>query len=170
MPTNYLLCVVGLFFCTCLFAQEVQIDSQLRPYLKDFFKSCKAYDIPYREKLFSLEHIDVVDTLSMAKEDATLGRLIRNESGTVTAIAISWMAQIDPEILKIVAYHEFAHYFLEYDTHVCDDCNKIMAVYNTSYFDITRDWNNQVKILFEESPIYQRKLNGLTASAGTNTP
>jgi hypothetical protein len=96
--------------------------------------------------------------------------LRRNENGEVEAIDISWMAQIDPEVLKIVAYHEFAHYFLEYETHVCDDCTKIMAVLNTSYFDITRDWDHQLKILFEESPAYQRTLNQVTVVAGAKNP
>ncbi len=68
---------------------------------------------------------------------------------------------LDPEILKVVAFHEFGHYFLEYDTHVCDDCGIIMSVVNSSYFEIARDWDQQIKILFEQSPAYLKRQNSI---------
>ncbi|MBT8236144.1 MAG: hypothetical protein KJO04_08125, partial [Bacteroidia bacterium] len=58
--------------------------------------------------------------------------------------------------LKVVAFHEFAHHFLDYK-HTCQDCNEIMAVTNTSYFNIARDWENQVEQLFLTSPAYQER-------------
>lgn len=170
MRQKYLLILIGLL-CSCsLFAQDVQIDSRLRPLLKEFFHSCREYDIPYRTKLFNLQHIDIVNSLPTSERDATLGMLRRDENSRVHAIEISWMAQIDPEILKVVAFHEFAHYFLEYDSHVCDDCNKIMAKVNTSYFDIVRDWEEQIELLFVESPVYQNKHQQNIAATGTKKP
>ncbi len=138
-------------------AQEVHIDGRLQPLLNEFLDLCKSYGIDYHDQLFKLESIDIVPTLTVSEEASTLGMLRRNGVGDVIAIDISWMAQLDAEILKIVAFHEFAHYFLEYTTHICDDCGKIMSVVNSSYFDITRDWDNQVKILFEESPALKKK-------------
>lgn len=137
-------------------AQEVQIDGRLQPLLNDFFDVCKQYNIDYHEKLFQLEHIDIVDNLPVTEEASTLGMLRRDELGAVKSIDINWVAQLDQEILKVVAFHEFAHYFLEYSTHVCDDCGIIMSVVNSSYFEIVRDWENQIKILFEDSPAYKR--------------
>jgi len=138
-------------------AQEVHIDGRLQPLLNEFLDICKSYGIDYHDQLFKLEKIDIVNTLTVSEEASTLGMLRRDSADDVIAIEISWMAQLDAEILKIVAFHEFAHYFLQYSTHICDDCGKIMSVVNSSYFDITRDWDNQVKLLFEESPILKKK-------------
>ena len=146
-------------------AQDVSIDGRLQPLLKEFFEICKKYDIEYHDKLFKLQSIDVVNTLTVSEEGSTLGMLRRDENGEVVAIDISWMAQLDAEILKVVAFHEFSHYFLEYSTHVCDDCGHIMSVVNTSYFDIILNWDNQVKVLFDESPALQRKY-GSVVTAG----
>jgi len=137
-------------------AQEVNIDDRLKPYLNDFFELCKSYNIEYRNKLLNLKNIVVVDTLETTSKAATLGMLQRDKAQNVENIVINWIAMLDPEILKVVAYHEFGHYFLEYDTHVCNDCGTIMSVVNSSYFDIASDWENQIKILFEKSPVYLR--------------
>ncbi|WP_299682275.1 hypothetical protein [uncultured Dokdonia sp.] len=138
-------------------AQNVSIDGRLQPLLNEFFEICKTYNIDYYDKLFQLESIDVVNTLTVSEDGSTLGMLRRNEQGKVVAIDINWMAQLDPEILKVVAFHEFAHYFLEYSRHVCDDCGRIMSVVNSSYFEIVRDWDNRVKTLFENAPVYLNK-------------
>ncbi|MEM7186285.1 MAG: hypothetical protein AAF466_06470 [Bacteroidota bacterium] len=140
------------------YAQEVSVDGRLQPLLDQFFELCEQYDIDYHDKLFQLERIDIVNTLTVKEHGTTLGMLRRDDQGRAVAIDINWMAQIDPEILKVVAFHEFGHYFLEYSSHVCDDCGKIMAIVNSSYFDIARNWDEQVKVLFEESPILLRKF------------
>jgi len=111
-----------------------------------------------------------VNSLPVTEKGTTLGMLRRNDQGEVIAIDINWMAQIDPEILKVVAFHEFAHYFLNYSKHICDDCGKIMAVVNSSYFEIVRGWDNQIRILFEESPAYQQKFHSTIASGRYDTP
>ncbi|NND62260.1 MAG: hypothetical protein HKN48_03595 [Flavobacteriaceae bacterium] len=147
-----------LFTCFATSAQEVQIDGRLQPLLTDFFEKCKKYNIEVHEKLFKLQSIDVVNTLTVSENGSTLGMLRRNEQGEVVSIEINWIALMDPEILKVVAFHEFGHYFLDYSKHVCDDCGEIMAVVNSSYFEIIRDWDNQLQILFEQSPVYKRKL------------
>ena len=152
------------------FAQDVNIDGRLLPLLNEFFESCKAYNIEYHEKLFKLESIDVVNTLPVSEESSTLGMLRRNSAGEVVAIDINWMAQLDPQILKVVAFHEFAHYFLEYTTHVCDDCGHIMSVVNTSYFDIVNDWDNQLKVLFEESPALLKRFGTVVATNHYDCP
>lgn len=146
-------------------AQNVSIDGRLQPLLNEFFELCKTYDIEYYDKLFQLETIDVVNTLTVSEKGSTLGMLRRNAQGKVIAIDINWVAQLDPEILKVVAFHEFAHYFLEYKKHVCDDCRRIMSVVNSSYFDIIRDWDAKIKTLFEESPVYLKKKQGTTPSS-----
>lgn len=138
-------------------AQSVHIDGRLQPLLTEFFELCKSYDIEYYDKLFQLESIDVVNTLTVSENGSTLGMLQRDPQGKVIAIAINWIAQLDPEILKVVAFHEFAHYFLEYSKHVCDDCGRIMSVVNSSYFEIIREWDAKIKTLFEESPAYLKK-------------
>lgn len=138
-------------------AQNVSIDGRLQPLLNEFFELCKTYNVDYYDKLFQLESIDVVNTLTVSEKGSTLGMLRRDAEGKVVAIDINWMAQIDPEILKVVAFHEFAHYFLEYSKHVCDDCGRIMSVVNSSYFEIIRDWDNRVKTMFESSPAYLKK-------------
>ena len=152
------LLIAAVFCCTFaqVFAQQVQIDGRLQPHLNDFFEYCKKYKIPTHDKLFKLESIDVVNTLTVSEDASTLGMLRRDENNEVVAIDINWVAQLDPEILKVVAFHEFAHYFLEYDTHVCDDCGHIMSVVNSSYFDIIRNWDAKVKQLFEESPAFTK--------------
>lgn len=151
-------------------AQEIAIDGRLQPLLDDFFKLCKSYEIDYHEKLFQLESIDVVNTLPVTEHGTTLGMLRRDAQGKVIAIDINWMAQIDSEILKVVAFHEFAHYFLEYSKHICDDCGKIMAVVNTSYFEIVQDWDRQIRILFEESPAFKNKYGAAIARGRYETP
>lgn len=143
-------------------AQNVKVDGRLQPLLTEFFKLCKTYNIDYYDKLFRLKSIDVVNTLTVSENGSTLGMLRRDEQDNVVAIDINWMAQLDPEILKVVAFHEFAHYFLEYSKHVCDDCGHIMSVVNSSYFEIIREWDVNVKTLFENSPIYlkQQQVSG----------
>ncbi|WP_157366572.1 hypothetical protein [Aquimarina agarilytica] len=138
-------------------AQDVSIDGRLQPLLNEFFTVCKKYDITYYDKLFKLKTIDIVNTLTVSEEGSTLGMLKRNEEGQVISIDINWVAQLDKEILKVVAFHEFAHYFLEYSTHVCDDCGHIMSVVNSDYFSIANDWDVKLKQLFEESPAYVKK-------------
>lgn len=155
MPNRYLIIAVCLFArFSLLSAQEgVRIDGRLQPLLDDFFEQCKKYDIPYHQKLFQLKHIDIVQDLPLEENNTVLGMVVRNEAGKVKEIAISWAALLDPEILKVVAFHEFAHHFLDYK-HSCQDCDEIMAVTNTSYFNIARDWDNQVAQLFLTSPRY----------------
>ena len=138
-------------------AQDVSIDGRLQPLLTEFFKVCDEYGIQYHEKLFKLDNIDIVNDLQISEEAFALGMVRRNDANEIKSIAINWVAQLDKEILKVVAFHEFAHYFLEYSEHVCDDCGKIMSVVNTSYFDIIRDWDNKLKELFTESPAYLKK-------------
>jgi hypothetical protein len=138
-------------------AQNVTVDGRLQPLLTEFFELCKTYNIEYYDKLFQLESVDVVNTLTVSEKGSTLGMLRRDEQNNVVAIDINWVAQLDPEILKVVAFHEFAHYFLEYSKHVCDDCGRIMSVVNSSYFEIIREWDAKIKILFENSPAYLKK-------------
>ncbi len=152
------------FLSFTLSAQEVKIDGRLKPYLDDFFDLCKSYNIEYYNKLFSLKNIAVVDTLETSSNAATLGMLQRDELHNVENIVVNWVAMLDQEILKVVAFHEFGHYFLEYDTHVCNDCGTIMSVVNTSYFDIANDWENQIKILFEKSPAYLRNQAAISTT------
>jgi len=151
-------------------AQDVSIDGRLQPLLDEFFEICKKYDIPYHDKLFKLQSIDIVNTLKVSEEGSTLGMLRRNTKGEVIAIDISWMAQMDAEILRVVAFHEFAHYFLDYSTHTCNDCGQIMSVVNTSYFDIIRDWDHQVRILFEDSPLVRSKYHTIVATTHYRKP
>ncbi|NNM24021.1 MAG: hypothetical protein HKO54_10765 [Flavobacteriaceae bacterium] len=153
-----------LIMAVCAHAQNVQIDGRLQPLLNQFLDICKEYNVDYHDKLFRLESIDIVSTLTTSEHASTLGMLRRDENGEVVAIDISWMAQLDEEILKIVAFHEFAHYFLEYAKHTCDDCGEIMSVVNTSYFDIARDWENQVKILFNNAPVLDERYGTVVAS------
>jgi len=154
---KYIILGTLLFSFFSVSAQNVSIDGRLQPLLNEFFELCKTYDIEYYDKLFKLESIDVVNTLTVSEKGSTLGMLRRDEQGDVVAIDINWVAQLDPEILKVVAFHEFAHYFLEYSKHVCGDCGRIMSVVNSSYFEIIRDWDNRIKTLFESSPAYLKK-------------
>ncbi|WP_378181859.1 hypothetical protein [Aquimarina sp. SS2-1] len=148
----------GLFCITFSMAQNnVQIDGRLKPHLDLFFEYCKEYNIEYYDKLFELKNIDIVDTLTVSPQGSTLGMLTRDKNNKVENIVISWVAMLDQEILKVVAFHEFAHYFLDYEKHICEDCGEIMAVVNTSYFDIIKDWDNQVKTLFLDSPLYKKR-------------
>ncbi len=142
---------------TYLQAQKsVDIDGRLQPILNDFFEECEKYGIDYHSKLFQLTTIDIVTNLPLEEDNTVLGKVARNKEGEIDKILINWAAMLDPEILKVVAFHEFAHHFLDYK-HTCQDCNEIMAVTNTSYFNIARDWDNQVEQLFTTSPVYLTK-------------
>lgn len=134
----------------------LRTDGLIQPHLDEFLKLCKKYDINYTEKLFKLKEIAIVDSLRITPEGGTLGMLVRNKEHQVEKIIFSWMTLLDSEILKVVVYHEFGHYFLGYK-HVCDDCNKIMAKVNSSYFDIAIDWDYHVENLFTNSPEYLKK-------------
>ncbi|MBW1294630.1 hypothetical protein [Aquimarina litoralis] len=150
----------GLFCITFSSAQnDVKIDGRLKPHLDKFFEYCKQYDIEYHDKLFKLKNIDIVDTLTISQKGSTLGMLTRDKNNKVENIVINWIVLLDQEILKVVAFHEFAHYFLEYKKHICHDCGQIMAVVNSSYFDIIKDWDHQVKTLFVDSPAYKKQKN-----------
>lgn len=159
-----ILSILFLSIVNSINAQEVSIDGRLKPHLDNFFELCKVYNIEYNEKLFALKKIAVVDNLDTSSQGSTLGMLQRDEHQKVENIVVNWMAMLDQEILKVVAFHEFGHYFLEYDQHVCQDCGIIMSVVNTSYFDIANDWDNQIKILFEQSPAYMKKQNSAIIS------
>jgi len=135
---------------------SVDIDGRLQPILDDFFEQCDKYGIEYHEKLFQLKNIDISKDLPLEEENTVLGLVTRDEEGNAENILINWAAMLDPEILKVVAFHELAHHFLDYK-HTCQDCNEIMAVTNTSYFDIANDWDNQVEQLFTTSPVYLAK-------------
>jgi len=138
---------------------ELHVDGLVQPFLDDFLKFCDTYNIEYHEKLFKLKEIAVVDTIGITPNGGTLGMLVRNKNKEVEKIIFSWATLLDKEILKVVAFHEFGHYFLGYK-HICEDCNKIMAVQNTSYFDIILDWDAQVEILFRNSPEYRKTIDG----------
>ena len=154
-----LLIIVFFQFTTTLQAQgEVYVDGRLQPVLDNFFEYCKQYDIDYSEKLFQLESITIVDTLPLSKFNTVLGKVLRDDDGNINKIVINWAALFDKEILNVVAFHEFAHHFLDYK-HTCHDCNEIMAETNPSYFDIARDWNNQVEHMFTTSPVYLKQQN-----------
>lgn len=137
---------------------ELHIDGLVQPILDDFLKICDTYKIDYHDKLFKLKEIAVVDSIGITPDGGTLGMLVRDNNKDVEKIIFSWVTLLDKEILKVVAFHEFGHYFLGYN-HICDDCNKIMATQNTSYFDIILDWDAQVKILFRNSPEYRKTMN-----------
>ena len=146
--------------------KSVDVDGRLQPILTDFFEQCKKYKIDYHEKLFQLKNVDIVNNLPLEEGNTVLGMVTRDNDGEVENILINWAAMLDQEILKVVAFHEFAHHFLDYK-HTCQDCNEIMAVTNNSYFDIARDWDNQVELLFTTSPIYltQKKENSMVISS-----
>ena len=154
-PFIIVLCLlVGLNYCCA--QDSVDIDGRLQPLLNDFFEHCKKYDIDYHDKLFQLKTIDISRDLPLAEENTVLGMITRDVDGKAENILINWASMLDPEILRVVAFHEFAHYFLDYK-HTCQDCNEIMAVTNSSYFDIANDWENQVHALFITSPVYLSK-------------
>ena len=165
---NILLLLFAVLAINNSFAQDVSIDGRLKPFLDDFFEYCKKYDIDTHEKLFKLKRIAIVDTLHLGPKASTLGMLTRDSEGKVENIVINWVVQLDQQILKVVAFHEFGHYFLEYEKHVCDDCGIIMSVVNSSYFDIANDWDNQVKKLFEDSPAYKKKRIASYATTSNN--
>ncbi len=170
MKRTYLLLLFTLFITISATAQQatyeipnrsinsntLKTDGLIQPHLDEFLKLCKKYDIDYTEKLFKLKEIAIVDSLEVTPKGGTLGMLVRDDQHQVEKIIFSWMTLLDSEILKVVAYHEFGHYFLGYK-HVCDDCNKIMAKVNSSYFDIAKDWDYHVENLFINSPEYLKK-------------
>ncbi len=140
-----------------LFSQKsVDIDGRLQPILNEFIEECRKYGIDYNKKLFQLKKIDITDTLPLEENNTVLGMVTRNDAGEIDSILINWAAMLDPEILKVVAFHEFAHHFLDYK-HTCQECNEIMAVVNTSYFDVAHNWESQVENLFLTSPAYLKK-------------
>lgn len=148
-----LLCLLATGFSVRA-QKSVDIDGRLQPILNEFFEQCDKYGINYHDKLFQLKNIDMVNNLPLEEGNTVLGMVTRDVDGNVENILINWAAMLDPEILKIVAFHEFAHHFLDYK-HTCQDCNEIMAVTNSSYFEIAKDWENQVHNLFITSPMYQ---------------
>lgn len=135
----------------------LKTDGLIQPHLDTFLKYCKKYGINAHEKLFKLREIAVVDTLKMTPRGGTLGMLVRDENKEVEKIVFSWMTLIDKEILKVVAFHEFGHYFLGYK-HTCKDCSDIMAEVNPSYFEIIKNWDYQVEQLFINSPEYKKRF------------
>ena len=155
---NLLLSLLLLALAIPTNAQEISIDGRLKPLLDDFFSYCDAYQIDYYDKLFNLKKIAVVEDLKTSPSGSVLGMVQRNEEGVIENIVVNWIAMLDEKIFKIVAFHEFGHYFLDYHEHVCDDCGIIMARVNSSYFDIANDWDNQVKKLFLDSPAYKKNL------------
>ncbi len=133
----------------------LKTDGLIQPHLDEFLKQCKKYNIDFSEKLFNLKEIALVDTLKVSSSGGTLGMLVRNKDKEVEKIIFSKITLLDNEILRVVAFHEFGHYFLGYK-HICKDCDSIMAEVNTSYFDIAKDWEKQVERLFINSPEYMR--------------
>ncbi|WP_299603445.1 hypothetical protein [uncultured Aquimarina sp.] len=161
----------GIFSMGFGFAQNnVKIDGRLKPHLDTFFEYCKQYNIEYHDKLFELKNIDIVDTLTISQKGSTLGMLTRDNNNKVENIIINWITLLDDEILKVVAFHEFAHYFLDYKKHICHDCGQIMAAVNSSYFTIIKDWDEQVKTLFVDSPAYKRRKGISYSSYNWNSP
>ncbi|MFD2588954.1 hypothetical protein ACFSQJ_18660 [Croceitalea marina] len=151
----FLLCLFAS--CFTLTSQEtVDIDGRLQPLLNDFFRYCDTYGIEYHDKLFQLKNIDITNNLPVEEGNTVMGMVTRDKNGAIENILINWVALVDPEITKVVAFHEFAHHFLDYK-HTCPDCDEIMAVNNSSYFNVVRDWDSQVKKLFITSPVYIAK-------------
>lgn len=144
-----------LLSITSLKAQNdsIDIDGRIQPYLEDFLSYCDAYGIEYQDKLFQLKSIKIVNDLPLKESNTVLGKVLRDDKGNIDRIVFNWATLLDKEILQVVAFHEFAHHFLDYK-HTCRDCNEIMAETNVSYFDIIRDWDDQVSFLFETSPAY----------------
>jgi len=161
-----MLLILALNISTTFAQKSVEVDGRLQPILNDFLAECKKYGIDSNQKLFQLQKIDISKDLPLEENNTVLGMLTRNDDGQVESILINWAAMVDPEILKIVAFHEFAHHFLEYK-HSCQDCNEIMAVTNSSYFAIAQDWENQVKTLFITSPAYRARNSKEGIAAAT---
>ncbi len=152
-------CFLFLFLLLSFFSKaqdSVDIDGRLQPVLNQFFEYCDAYGIDYNGKLFQLKNIDITNSLPLEEGNTVMGMVTRDANGAIENILINWVATVDPEILKVVAFHEFAHHFLDYK-HTCQDCDEIMAVNNASYFNVARDWENQVKRLFITSPVYRKQ-------------
>ncbi len=152
---------VLILFVFCAFSSlcaqnSVDIDGRLQPLLDSFLAECDKYGIDYHDKLFQLKKIDISNTLPLEEGNTVLGMVTRDANNNIEEILINWAAMLDPEILKVVAFHEFAHHFLDYK-HTCENCNEIMAVTNDSYFAIANDWDNQVAQLFTTSPAFIKK-------------
>lgn len=158
MKKSIVVFIIALFgIAHSLISQKsVDIDGRLQPILNEFIEECKKYGIDYNKKLFQLKKIDITDTLPLEENNTVLGMVTRDDTGEIDSILINWAAMLDPEILKVVAFHEFAHHFLDYK-HTCQECNEIMAVVNTSYFDVANNWESQVENLFLTSPAYLKK-------------
>ncbi len=155
-----MLCLFA-FFISANAQDTVDIDGRLQPFLTEFFEYCDTYGIEYHEKLFQLKNIDITNDLPLEEGNTVMGMVTRGVNGNIENILINWVALVDPEITRVVAFHEFAHHFLDYK-HTCPDCDEIMAVNNTSYFNVVRDWENQVKKLFVTSPVYLNNQNRVT--------
>lgn len=151
-------------FVTSHAQRSVDIDGRLQPLLNEFFDECKKYGIEYHEKLFELKNIDITNSLPLEEGNTVMGMVTRDAEGNIENILINWVALVDPEILKVVSFHEFAHHFLDYK-HTCPDCNEIMAVNNSSYFNVVRDWDNQLEYMFTTSPVYLKMQEGLTQTS-----
>ena len=161
MKIKLLILCLFAFFISGNAQDTVDIDGRLQPFLKDFFAYCDTYGIAYHEKLFQLKNIDITKDLPTEEGNTVMGMVTRDANGNIENILINWVALVDPEITKIVAFHEFAHHFLDYK-HTCRDCDEIMAVNNASYFNVARDWDNQIKKLFVTSPVYMLKQEKVT--------
>lgn len=133
--------------------KSVDIDGRLQPLLNEFFKQFKKYNVDYNKKLSQLKNIDISRDLPLQKNNTVLRMVTRDAEGNAENILINWAAMLDSAILKVVAFHEFAHHFLDYK-HTCQDCYEIIAVVNSSYFDIANEWDNQVQQLFITSLAY----------------
>ena len=159
---NYLFLLLGFLVMGFCHAQKsVDIDGRLQPLLTQFFAECDKYGIEYHAKLFQLKNIDVTNSLPLEEGNTVMGMVTRDANGDIENILVNWVALIDPEILKVVAFHEFAHHFLDYQ-HTCPDCDEIMAVNNSSYFNVARDWENQVEYMFTTSPVYKKQQQELS--------
>ncbi len=162
---------MGCLFLICNLTSNAQdtvdIDGRLQPLLNEFFSSCEKYGIEYHEKLFQLKNIDITNSLPIKEGNAVMGMVTRDANGEIENILVNWIAQVDPQILKVVAFHEFAHHFLDHK-HTCEDCDEIMAVNNASYFNVANDWENQVHHLFTTSPVYVTKNSGVSIVGITN--
>jgi len=161
MKIKLLILCLFSFFISVNAQDTVDIDGRLQPFLNDFFAYCDTYGIEYHEKLFQLKNIDITNDLPVEEGNTVMGMVTRDINGEIENILINWVALVDPEITKVVAFHEFAHHFLDYK-HTCAECDEIMAVNNASYFNVIRDWENQVKKLFVTSPVYLSKQNAVT--------
>jgi len=161
---NVVLTLIFSFSFFINYAQDsVDIDGRLRPVLNEFFEECKKHGIKYHEKLFQLKRIDITNELPLEEGNTVMGKVNRNEYGQIESILINWVALVDPEILKVVAFHEFSHHFLD-SQHTCIDCDDIMAINNSSYFGVVKEWDKHVEHLFKTSPVYLKRNNSLAYS------